>query len=420
MKALRTIVLAAGKGTRMKSDIPKVLHPVCGKPIIRYVIDLVNQVGSLKTYVVLGHKSEQVAEYLGEDYTVVKQLKLLGTADAVRCAQKALGSYRGDILIVCGDTPLLSKGAVKNLIRRHKKTEAACTILTTVVHDPSGYGRIIRAENGKVVAIREDKDAVGLERDIAEINVGVYCFNGKELFAGLKEIKLNPKKKEFYLTDMIDLFTQKELKVETWETENPDECLGVNNRQDLATAQDYIRRSVLKDLMLQGVTIVDPATTYVDASAKIGKDTVIRPYSFIESDVRIGNRCVIGPFAHVRPGSRIGNDVEVGNFTEVNRSKLGDRTLMKHFSYLGDATLGSGVNIGAGTVTANYDGVNKHPTRIDNGAFIGSDSVFVAPVRIGKRAKIGAGSVVTRGKNIPDGAVAFGVPAQLTTGRKQK
>ncbi len=413
MKDLRAIILAAGKGTRMKSDIPKVLHKVCGQPIIQYVLDVVKAVGSLTTYVVLGHQIDKVKEYLPSDLVAVEQKKLLGTADAVRSAEKYFKNYRGDVLILCGDTPLLSKSTVRNIIRKHKSSKAACTVLTAVVHDPNGYGRIIRSDSGVAMAIREDKDAVGLERNIAEINVGVYCFQAKELFAGLKEIKLNHKKKEFYLTDIIELFARKNLKVVTVETEDSQEGLGVNTREDLATAETIIRQKVLKDFMLSGVTIVDPQTTYIDRHCQIGQDTTIRPFTVIENNVRVGKRCIIGPFARLRPGARIGNDVEVGNFTEVNRSKLGDQTLMKHFSYLGDAIVGSGVNIGAGVVTANFDGKEKNTTHIGNKAFIGSDSVLVAPVKIGKKAVIGAGSVVTRGKVIPDNKKAFGVPARI-------
>ncbi len=413
MKDLRTIILAAGKGTRMKSDTPKVLHNICGQPIIQYVLDVVKILGAQKTYVVLGHKSELVSKYLGDEYFILTQRKLLGTADAVKCAQKQLKGYRGHVLVLCGDTPLLNKNVIKNLIKKHKKTSSICTVLTAVMHNPSGYGRMIRDEGGRVVAIREEKDAVGLEKNIAEINAGVYCFRSKELFQGLNQIKVNKKKKEFYLTDIIEYFTQNGMKVETLETEDGKECLGINTREDLAEAESIIRRRILRDFMLQGVTVLDSDTTYIDASARIGRDTIVRPHSYIEQNVRIGNRCVIGPFARIRPGTKIGNDVEIGNFTEISRSKLGNHSIMKHFSFLGDAAVGANVNIGAGTVTANYDGKNKNVTRIANHAFIGSDSVLVAPVRIGRHATIGAGSVVTRGKSIPDGATAYGIPAKI-------
>ncbi|MDO8581095.1 MAG: NTP transferase domain-containing protein [Candidatus Omnitrophota bacterium] len=419
MKALRTIILAAGKGARMKSELPKVLHTVCGKTLLQYIIDIAKSIGSGKIFIVLGYKRDVVQMTLPKDATAVLQKRLLGTADAVRCTQKFFRGFRGDVLILCADTPLLRKTTVKSLIRKHKKTKAACTVLTMVVHNPDGYGRIIRDESGRVVAIREDKDAVGLERNIAEVNTGAYCFRSQDLFSFLKGISLNAKKKEFYLTDIIALLKEKDLRVETIETEDSKEALGINTREDLAVAGAVLRQRVLKELMDQGVSIVDPQTTYIDASAKIGKDTTIRPFTVIENNVTIGRECMIGPFARLRAGTRIGDAVEVGNFTEVSRTRIGHRTLMKHFSFLGDALVGKKVNIGAGTVTANFDGKDKNTTRIDDNAFIGSDSVLIAPVRIGRGAVVGAGSVVTRNKHIPAGKVAMGVPAKVIVGRRK-
>lgn len=420
MQNLRTIILAAGKGIRMKSDIPKVLHTICGRPIIQYVLDAAKAAGSSKTYIVLGHQAQAVQDHVGKEVIAVQQKRLLGTADAIKCVEKYLKGYRGNVLILCGDTPVLKKATVKDLIRRHQRTNAVGTLLTAVVHNPQGYGRIIRDEAGAVKSIREDKDAVGYEKDIAEINAGVYCFRASELFQALKEVKINKKKKEFYLTDVIELFSEKGLKVGTMETEDPKEVLGINTREDLALAESILRQRTLKEFMSQGITIVDPATTFIDASVRIGKDTVIRPFTFIENNVRIGSRCTIGPFARLRPGTKVGNNVEIGNFTEVSRTRIGPRSLLKHFSYLGDARIGSHVNIGAGTITANFDGHRKNVTRIADNAFIGSDSVLVAPVKIGKRAVVGAGSVVTRGKNVAAGSVVAGVPARvLPKGKKQ-
>jgi bifunctional UDP-N-acetylglucosamine pyrophosphorylase/glucosamine-1-phosphate N-acetyltransferase len=419
MNNLRTIILAAGKGTRMKSDLPKVLHPVCGRPIIQYVLDITQALGSLKTYVVLGYKSNTVKTALKDQIIYVEQTKLLGTADAIKCTESRLRSYRGDVLILCGDTPLLKQATVKRLVQRHKRTKATCTFLTTVVHNPRGYGRIIRNENGVAVAIREDKDATGYERDIAEINVGVYCCRSKELFNALKAIKINMKKKEFYLTDIIEYFSEQGQRIETVETEDPSEGLGVNTREDLATAESVVRRAILRDFMTQGVTIMDPHTTYIDANVKIGNDTVIHPFTWIEGDVRIGKHCRIGPFARLRPGTKIEDKVEIGNFAEISRTKIGTGTFMKHFSFLGDASVGADVNIGAGVVTANYDGRQKNKTKISKGAFIGSDSVLIAPVTVGKKAVIGAGSVVTKGTTVPDGSMAIGIPAKIISKRKQ-
>jgi bifunctional UDP-N-acetylglucosamine pyrophosphorylase/glucosamine-1-phosphate N-acetyltransferase len=410
---LRTIILAAGKGTRMKSETPKVLHPVCGRPILDYVVEIARKVGSLKIYVVLGHKIDQVQKVIASDLIAVEQKKLLGTADAVRCALAKMKGSSGDVLILCGDTPLLNLQVIRLLLSKHRRSTATCTFLTADVEDPASYGRIIRDDQGVAVAIREAKDAGYEELKNREINVGVYCFKASALSQALKQIKLNEKKKEFYLTDVVEIFTRKGLKVETVKTDDPSEGAGVNSREDLAVAEGVMRRKILSKFMQNGVTVSDPLTTYIDASARIGRDTVIRPFTFVEKDVQIGERCVIGPFARIRPGSRISSDVEIGNFTEVSRTKIGSKTLMKHFSFLGDAFIGSGVNIGAGTVTANYDGKNKNVTRIGDQAFIGSDSVLIAPIKIGKKATVGAGSVVTRGKNIPDQSVVVGVPARI-------
>ena len=418
MKNLRTVILAAGKGTRMKSKLSKVLHSVCGKPIIQYVIDVVKAVGSEKNYIVLGHHRDAVKDHLPQGYVVVEQKKQLGTAHALQCAVNRLKGYGGDLLVLCGDTPLLRKEIVRALIAKHKKSQAVCTFLTAVVLDPQGYGRVIRGDKGTVVAIREDKDLEGSDSAIREINVGVYCFRTKDLLEALKRIQVNTKKGEFYLTDVIGLFFENKMKIETLEIEDSSEGLGINTREDLAAAAGILRKRVLVSLMEQGVTIVDPETTHIDENVKIGQDTVIRPFSFIESDVRIGQGCTIGPFARLRSGTRIGNHVEVGNFAEVNRTKIGDRSLVKHFSYLGDTTLGSHVNIGAGTVTANFDGQNKNATRIDDHAFIGSDSVLIAPVKVGRYAVTAAGSVVTGKTVVPDRGIAMGVPAKIISRRK--
>ncbi len=420
MRELRTVILAAGKGTRMKSEIPKVLHTICGDPIINYVLKVVKAVGSLKTYVVLGHKRKLIEQKLPDDLFVVEQKKQTGTASAVQCVESQLKGYSGDVLLLCGDTPLLNKKVIKTLVQKHKKKKAQCTFLTAVVLNPQGYGRIIRDLSGKAAAIREDKDAIGLERNIAEINVGVYCFQSKVLFALLKEIKQNKKKKEFYLTDIIELLYERNQKIETIESIDPIEGLGVNTQEDLAIAEAVVQKNILRDFMLQGVRIVDPNTTYIDASVKIGTDTVIKPCTYIEKGVRIGKRCTVGPFSRLRYDTKIGDDVEVGNFTEVVRTKIDNGCFMKHFSYLGDSIVGANVNIGAGTVVANFDGVNKHVTRIGKNAFIGCDSVLISPVKVGERAIVGAGSVVTKGNVIPADGIVAGVPAKIISRRGKK
>ena len=419
MPSLKIIILAAGKGERMNSDIPKVLHPVCNKPIIRYVLDVVQSLGVKDICVVLGHQSEQVKNYLGREIRVVLQKKLLGTADAIKMTVPYFKNFRGNILILCGDTPLLNRQTIREFISVHLKTKASCTFVSAFVEHPQGYGRVIRDGLGTVCAIREDKDAAADELKIHEINVGVYCFKSADLFSHLKEIKLNPIKKEYYLTDIVEIFSQKGLRVETVTTQDHQEGLGVNNRVDLAVAQNVMRKRILRDFMLKGVTILDPETTYIDASVKIGRDTTIRPFTMIEQDVRIGDRCLIGPFCRLRPQTQIGNNVEIGNFTEISRTQVGDQSFVKHFSFLGDAQVGRRVNIGAGVVTANFDGKDKHLTRIGDDTFIGSDSILVAPLKIGRRAKTGAGSVVLGKQSVPDGSVAVGVPARILSRRNK-
>jgi len=418
MKDLRTIILAAGKGTRMKSDIPKVLHPLCGKPIIQYILDIAKFAGSLKTYVVLGHKNELVREYLPENCLVVEQTKLLGTADAVKCAHRYFKNFTGDVLLLCGDAPLLRKDVVKRLVKKHKKTKAACTFLTTVMHNPQGYGRIIRGDKGVVLAVREEKDATEFEKNIAEVNVGGYCFKSRDLFKAIHSIALNKKKKEFYLTDIIELFVDQGLLVDTVETDDSSEGVGINTRIDLSYAESVLQKRIHKQLMLSGVTIVDPQTTYIGADVTVGRDTTINPFTVIENNVRIGKRCSIGPFARIRPGTKIDDQAVLGNFVEVSRSHVGRKTLMKHFGFLGDAKVGAKVNIGAGTVTANYDGQQKNITRIADKAFIGSDSILIAPVEVGEGATTGAGCVVTKGQTIPKNGVVVGVPGKIRKRRK--
>jgi len=402
----------------MKSQVPKVLHPVCGRPLIQYVLEVAKAVGSLKICAVLGYQHELVRQSLPKGIVSVVQKNLLGTADAVKSAAAFLKGYRGDVLILCGDTPLLTKETVKRLIQKHRTAKAACTFLTAVVDDPTGYGRIIRGKAGAVLAIREHKDATEVERNIGEINVGVYCFGCPELREAIKSVKLNPKKKEFYLTDIIEILVGQGSLVTTVETPSAQEGLGINDREDLAVSAAVLRQRILKNFMVEGVTIVDPQTTYIAADVKIGEDTTIHPFTVIENDVRIGKNCVIGPFARVRPGTKIADEVQVGNFAEVSRTHLGKQTLMKHFSFLGDARVGVKVNIGAGVVTANYDGKNKNVTQIADGAFVGSDSILIAPVKVGKKAITGAGCVVKPGTVIPPQGVIVGVPGRILRRRK--
>ena len=413
MKNFKAIILAAGRGTRMRSETPKVLHKVCGKPVVEYVLDITKALRSLTTYVVTGHGSSQVMNAVGNGVTFVQQDQLLGTGDAVNRCSSYLKDYNGTVLVLCGDTPLLSKDIVASLLKQHHRTKASVTVLTANIDDPHGYGRIVRSPQGVFLAIREQKNASSIEVKIKEINVGVYCFDSKDLFAALKRVKLNPVKKEFYLTDVIELLLADGKSVSTYTTQDETVAFGINTREDLAQAQEIIRGRILRKHMLSGVTIVDPITTFIETGVSIGRDTIIHPMTVINADVRIGKNCVIGPMAHLRPGTRIADSVEIGNFAEVSRSSIGRGVFQKHFSFVGDAQVGQGSNIGAGVVTANYDGVNKNKTLIASKAFIGSGAILVAPNKIGAGAMIGAGSVVARGKNIPAGMVAVGVPARV-------
>jgi bifunctional UDP-N-acetylglucosamine pyrophosphorylase/glucosamine-1-phosphate N-acetyltransferase len=302
---------------------------------------------------------------------------------------------------------------VAALLKQHHRSRASATVLTADINSPHGYGRIVRGAQGPITAIREQKDVSPIEDKIKEINVGVYCFNSKDLFGILKKVKLNAGKKEFYLTDVIELLLADGKKVGTFTTQDETVAFGINTREDLAQAQTIIRSRILSKHMLSGVTITDPLTTFIDAGVVIGRDTVIQPMTVIHTDVRIGKNCSIGPMARIRPGTRISDGVEVGNFTEVSRTSLAAGVMQKHFSFLGDAVVGRRVNIGAGVVTANYDGLSKNKTFIGDQAFIGSDAILVAPNKIGAGAMVGAGSVVPKGKNIPAGMVAVGVPARV-------
>ncbi|MBF0532347.1 MAG: NTP transferase domain-containing protein [Candidatus Omnitrophica bacterium] len=413
MPELRSIILAAGKGTRMKSAIPKVLHAVCGQPILRYVLDVSRAAGARKTYVVVGHQADAVRDFVGAAAEVIEQTQLLGTADAVRRVVPFLKNFSGDVLILCGDAPLLEKPTIRALVNRHRRADAVCTVLSAEVADPAGYGRIVRDNAGEIMAIREHQDADSRERKIPEINVGVYCVRSRDLLRALSGVTFNGRKKEFYLTDIVAILRQAKLKVQAVKIRDSREGLGINTRRDLALAQKVMGGKILQAFMDNGVTLVDPVNTYIGHDVKIGRDTVIQPFVYIDHDVRIGKDCQIGPFCRLRPGTRLGDRVQIGNFGEVSRSGFGDQSVMKHFGFVGDTRIGKNVNIGAGFVTANYDGKSKNKTVIGDKAFIGSNSTVVAPVNIAAQAVLGAGSVLTQGRKIPAGKVAVGVPARV-------
>ena len=406
------IILAAGKGTRMKSRIPKVMHPICGRPMLAYVLDLAKTLKLDRTIVITGHGREQLRGLLAEHKArSAYQDKLIGTADAVNRAKGALKGFSGNLLILYGDQPLLKAATLKKLIQRHISNLASATILTARMDNPFGYGRIIRDNHGRVRAIVEEKDASQEQKSVKEINTGIICFKKDILFKAIAGIRPDNAKKEYYLTDAIKIMVSQGLVIESLcISADVREAQGINSRVDLAQAQKIMRQRILEDFMLQGVSIVDPDTTYIEPGCRIGQDTVIYPFTVIEKDVIIKKLCSIGPFCHLRPGARIEDKAVIGNFTEISRSRIGSDTLMKHFSYLGDAVVGKAVNIGCGTVSANFDGKNKQKTVIGEGAFIGSDTILRAPVKIGKKAVTGCGSVVTR--DVLAGDVVAGVPAR--------
>lgn len=412
MKQIMCMILAAGKSTRMKSELPKVLHKICGQAMIDYLINLIREVGIEKILVVIGHKYDLVKRYLGNEVETIRQDRLLGTADAVLRAKARLERLGGDVLILYADTPLLKLETLKKLLARHRTSQAVCTLLTSEVKDPTGYGRIVRDDSNRIKRIVEAQDASVYEKAIEEVNAGVYSFRARELYDMLGEVKPDNKKKELYLTDIISILAKRGVKVESVATDDPTEILGINTRSDLAKAEGIMRKRILAKLMVEGVTIIDPETTYIDSQAKIGEDSIIHPHTYIEREVEIGKFCEIGPFARIRGGTKISDEVSIGNFTEVVRSKVGRGTKIRHFSYIGDSTIASGVNIGAGTVTANYDGKRKLKTFIEEGAFIGSGTILVAPVKVGRGAITGAGCVVPAGKDVPPNTVVVGVPAR--------
>ncbi|HTY45106.1 MAG TPA: NTP transferase domain-containing protein [Patescibacteria group bacterium] len=412
-KKVAVIILAAGKGERMKSETPKVLHPICGRPMLAYVLDLVKGLKAEQVVAVLGYKHQQVRAILPGHIKVVLQEQIRGTADAVKKAMPLLSGFTGTVLVLYGDNPLLQKQTLKKLLQHHIRNSCDATLLTATVEKPSGYGRILRDKYASICGIVEEKDADDFQKEIKEINTGIACFDKKGLSAALGLVKANNRKKEYYLTDAIGILHKKSCRVDAVKLADINEALGINSRVELAGANRIMQQRINEEFMKSGVSIVDPGSAFIAYGTKIGRDTTIYPFTVIERDVTIGSRCFIGPFAHLRDGTFLGDDVIAGNFLEIVRSRLSAKTLVKHFSYIGDARLGRAVNIGAGTVTANFDGRDKHITLVKDNAFIGSDTVLVSPVVVGRSAKTGAGSVVLKHTRIPDGMTAVGVPAKF-------
>jgi len=411
-KNIAVIILAAGKSTRMKSEMPKVLHSICGRPMLGYVLDLVRDLRIKKVITVLGHKQVEVRKQLSPGIKVVIQKRLLGTADAVKQALPHLANFKGTVLVLYADNPLLKKETVIKLLKHHIENKQDATLLTAKLHKPKDYGRVLRDKYSSICQVVEEKDCDDFQKDIKEINTGIICFNKNSLASSLKYVRVNNRKKEYYLTDTVGIIYKKGGLIDNVKITDINEALGINSRQDLASANKIMQKRINEDFMSKGITIVDPDSTFISFGVKIGKDTTIYPFTVIESNVKIGSRCFIGPFAHLREATVLKDDVVAGSFVEVVRSKISSKTLIKHFCYIGDSRIGRRVNIGAGTVTANFDGRKKSVTVIKDGAFIGSDTVLVAPVRIGKGAITGAGSVVLKNKDVPDGRTVVGVPAR--------
>lgn len=434
---METLILAAGKGTRMKSKLPKVLHRVSGKPMLQHVIDTAKKAGSSREVVVIGAGFELVKEAIsGVEF--VLQEEQLGTGHAVLSAKKNFEQSEGTVLILCGDTPLLTAETLKKLLTFHESSNGAVTVLTAEMPDAKGYGRVIRELDGTFKKIVEDKDATEFEKKIREVNAGVYCFDVKKLFSALEKVSNDNAQGEYYLPDTLTILKDEGEKVNAFTADYADETLGINSRIQLAAVDKVFRMRKNQELLESGVTIIDPNTTFIDIDVIIGRDTIIHPNTYLEGKTVIGEECdigpgvqftnmkvgnnvtakfsycheaeicdgvTLGPYVHIRPGTTIGNDVKIGNFVEVKNSNIGNGSKLPHLQYIGDTDMGKNVNVGCGTVTCNYDGKNKHRTKIGDNAFIGCNTNLVAPVNIGDWAYTGAGSTIT--KDVPKNNLAI-------------
>ncbi len=392
------ILLAAGVSSRMNTQLPKVLHEVTGRPMLAYVLDACRNVGTEKIYVVVGFGADQVRERFADasDIVWVEQPEQLGTAHAVMCCKEHLKDFTGETLVLCGDGPLIRNKTLKTLIEKHEAEHSAATLATAVLEDPSGYGRIVRDAYGNIQGIVEHSDCTPAQRAIKEVNPSYYLFNNKLLFSALEQVKPDNVKNEYYLTDALAVLIAGGNKVVAVTAVRPEEAMGVNSRGQLSVASKIMQRRIQQELMENGVTIVDPDNTWIDARAQIGQDTVIEPFTYIHGPVKIGGGCRIGPFAFLRDATVIENDVVLGVFTEVKDVTLADGVRARHHSYLGDATIGRNVNVGAGSITANFDGHNINRTVVGDDSYIGSGAVLIAPLTIQAGAHIGAGTVVSQ------------------------
>jgi len=437
------VLLAAGQGTRMKSDLPKVLHPLCGKPMLWHVLEALKSATTEKPVVIVGHGAEDVKNYVGDLAECVLQDPQLGTAHAAMQAEPSLRGKTDLVIVTYADMPLLRGETFQQLVETQRRNPGPFSLLTVIADDPRGFGRIMRKADGTVEAIVEEYVATPEQREIKELNVGAYCFNADWLWDALHRIEKNPKKGEYYLTDIVAVAVKEDLPVQAVLHDDFIETIGINTRVHLSEAEAALRIRINHEHMLNGVSMMDPASTYIEVDVKIGRDTTILPNTYLHGDTeigeenvigpnaiirnsRIGNRCKVlasvlegavleddvdmGPFARLRKGAHLKSHVHMGNFGEVKDSTLHEGVKMGHFSYIGNATIGANTNIGAGTITANYDGEKKNPTEIGEDVFIGSDTMLVAPLKVGNGARTGAGAVVT--KNVPEDTLVVGMPAR--------
>lgn len=435
------IILAAGKGTRMKSKLYKVLHPIAGRPMVDHVLSEIEANNMDEVVTIVGHGAEQVEETLGNRSEYVLQAEQLGTGHAVLQAEKILKDKEGMTIIANGDTPLLTAKTFGELFEYHKEKGAAATVLTAQAEDPTGYGRIIRNDIGIVEKIVEQKDATIQEANVQEINTGVYCFDNKTLFEALHEVTNDNAQGEYYLTDVMEILKKQGKIVAAYRMKDFSESMGVNDRVALSAATKVMQRRINEKHMRNGVTLVDPETTYIEYNVKIGSDTIVEPGVYLKGNTVIGEDCVIGahseiidsiihdkvtvtssyledsemetmsnigPYSHLRPQAHIGEAAHIGNFVEIKNATIGKSTKVGHLTYVGDATLGKDINVGCGVVFVNYDGVNKHHTNIGDHSFIGSGSNVVAPLEVGDHVFIAAGSTITDNIDSHDMGIARG------------
>lgn len=444
MTNIYAVILAAGQGTRMKSKLYKVLHPVCGKPMVEHVLDQISGLHTEQIVTIVGHGADKVKSQLGERSAYALQEKQLGTAHAVIQARSILEEKEGCTLVVCGDTPLIQTETMEALVNHHKETNAKATILTAHAENPTGYGRIIRGDDGSVTRIVEHKDATEAERAVKEINTGTYCFDNKALFEALKNVSNENVQGEYYLPDVIEILKAAGETVSAYQTESFEETLGVNDRVALSEAERIMRARINERHMRAGVSIIDPQNTYIGPDVSIGADTVVQPGTILSGNTSIGEDCIIGPnsevvdcaigdrtvirqstaanseigsdvnigpFAHIRPKSFIQDEVKIGNFVEIKNASFGKGSKASHLSYIGDAEVGSNVNMGCGSITVNYDGKNKFLTKIEDDVFVGCNSNLVAPVTVKKGAYIAAGSTITN--EVPEESLAIARARQV-------